>query len=55
MTYELIYNYDNGYDIEWNITETYEATWDEMQEIIKALRDDEEGRYFGIELNAIGE
>lgn len=55
-TYELIYNYDNGFETEYNIRETYEnATWNEMQEIVKEMRNDEEGRYFGIEVICVDE
>lgn len=40
-TYAIYYDYDNGYTEERNCREIFEGSWDELQDAIKAMRQDE--------------
>lgn len=39
--YEIYYDYDNGYTEERNCREIFKGSWDELQDTIKAMRQDE--------------
>ncbi len=39
MLYEVIYDYDDGYDESRNIREEFSGDWSDLQKFIKELRD----------------